>query len=375
MATTTPPKFEQIKRQIIADIESGTLSPGDRIASETELMEQHSVARMTVVRSLNEMVSEGYVVRVKGKGTFVKVHQANGDAQRKLSAFALVVPEMRSGFYPSLIKSFSDASGELCHQMMTCNTGNSVERQGNSILQLIDSQVAGVALVPATYGAPPDYHIRQLQKNGIPVVLLHRDVPGVAAPLIQLNHEQAGYMAGERLTETGHRRVAFFGTHASIVSDAYADGLRRALRQASCDLPSDLIHYGQRDKEMDISPEHQAGLEQALDRMFSLPVELRPTAIFSTWDPDAELIYLTISKLGLKVPADVSLLSVGGVWRSSALSRQLSGVTADEEQAGRLAAQLLEEMSNGYRPFDDQFRSSVPLGFHEGTTLGRPPDR
>ncbi|BBO33618.1 GntR family transcriptional regulator [Lacipirellula parvula] len=375
MSTAVPPKFELIKRQIIADIESGALSPGDRIASETELMEQHGVARMTVVRSLNDMVNEGYVVRVKGKGTFVKVHPGSGDAQRKLSAFALLVPEMRSGFYPSLIKSFSDAAAELSHQTMTCNTANSVERQGNAILQLIDNRVAGVALVPNTHGAPPDYHVRQLQKNGIPVVLLHRDVPGVSAPLIHLNHEQAGFMAGEKLVETGHCRVAFFGTHASIVSDAYAEGLRRALRQAGCELPSELIHYGQRDRELDISADHQAGLDAALERMFKLPVEQRPTAIFSTWAPDAELIYLSISRLGLRIPSDVSLLSIDGVYRSSAISRQLTGIAADEEQAGKLAAQLLEEMSNGYRPFDDQFRASVPLGFYPGATLERPPSR
>ena len=126
-------------------------------------------------------------------------------------------------------------------------------------------------------------------------------------------------------------------------------------------------------RDRDISAGHQAGLDAALERMFNLPVEQRPTAIFSTWAPDAELIYLSISRLGLRIPSDVSLLSIDGVYRSSAISRQLTGIAADEEQAGKLAAQLLEEMSNGYRPFDDQFRASVALGFYPGATLERPP--
>ena len=100
-----------------------------------------------------------------------------------------------------------------------------------------------------------------------------------------------------------------------------------------------------------------------------LPAGSRPTGIFSTWDSDAELIYLAVGRLGFRVPGDVSLVSLGGAWRTNALTRRLTSVTLDEDQAGHAAARLLEEMSNGRRPLDGQFQSSIPLQLYQGETL------
>lgn len=52
-------------------IESGQLTPGDRVPSERELTEQFGVSRMTARQALRELESQGYLYRVQGKGTFV----------------------------------------------------------------------------------------------------------------------------------------------------------------------------------------------------------------------------------------------------------------------------------------------------------------
>lgn len=367
MSSVKSPKFEQIKRRLIADIEAGILAPGVRIESETELMRRHGVARMTVVRSLNEMVSEGYLVRMRGKGTFVRMPQKNGD-KGTLAAFALVTPKVREGFYPSLIKTFGDAASRLNHQMLTCNTDNSIERQGNTILQLIDNRVAGVALIPTTCGTSPIHHVRQLQANKIPVVQLHRGISGVAAPMITMERDEAGRLAGRTLLAAGHRRIAFFATHASLNTDAYAVGLEEVLHEVGGELSPSLVHYGHRPGE-GVTPEHEAGLEVALRQMLELPAGRRPTAIFSTFDPDAELIYLTLNKLGVRVPADMSLISVGAAWRHSEITRRLTSVTADEGYAARTAVELLERMCCERGRIGEQVRLTIPLHVYAGETV------
>ncbi|MCC7084911.1 MAG: GntR family transcriptional regulator [Pirellulales bacterium] len=367
MSVAEAPKFEQIKRRIIADIESGVLSPGARIASETELMQRHDVARMTVQRSLNEMADEGYLVRIKGKGTFVRVPH-HGAQDKKLAAFALVIPELRDGIYPSLVKSFSDAAGELHHQVLTCNTDNDVRKQGDIILQLIDKQVAGVALVPTTIGSPPMHHVRQLQARGIPVVLLHRGVSGVAAPLIALELEAAARMAGHAMVSAGHRRIAFFITQTSQSAAMHESGLKQSLLEVGVSLSERFVHRGQWTCE-NVSPEHEAGIQRALWEMLDLPENQRPTAIYSTWEADAELIYMALGKFGIRVPDQISLVSFGGTWRSNAITRRLATVTADEEYTGRMAVQLLDDMCNARHPLDKQFQVSIPLQFYSGSTL------
>ncbi|WP_163025959.1 UTRA domain-containing protein [Chachezhania antarctica] len=65
------PKSLQIKEFIVSEIESGTLKPGDKVPSETQLAERFSASRMTVNRAVKELTVERRVKRVQGLGTFV----------------------------------------------------------------------------------------------------------------------------------------------------------------------------------------------------------------------------------------------------------------------------------------------------------------
>ena len=64
-------KYEEIKQDIVKRILSKEFQPGQKISSEAELKSKYNVSSTTVVKALNELVSEGYVYRVQGKGTFV----------------------------------------------------------------------------------------------------------------------------------------------------------------------------------------------------------------------------------------------------------------------------------------------------------------
>ena len=104
-----------------------------------------------------------------------------------------------------------------------------------------------------------------------------------------------------------------------------------------------------------------------LKQVFAQPN--RPTAIFASFDPLAELIYVLLLRLGLRVPDDVSLLSFGGAWREAALTRELTSIVIDEDATGRRAVSLLHEMRCGDRAIDDNSEFIMELGFSEGKTL------
>jgi GntR family transcriptional regulator, histidine utilization repressor len=65
------PAYEQIKAFIRGHISSGDWKQGDPVPSESALIAQFGVARMTVNRALTELASEGMVTRVQGSGTKV----------------------------------------------------------------------------------------------------------------------------------------------------------------------------------------------------------------------------------------------------------------------------------------------------------------
>lgn len=68
---TPIPLYYQVMQEIKNQIESGKLKPGDSIPKELELKEQYDVSRATIRQAILQLVNEGYLRRLKAKGTFV----------------------------------------------------------------------------------------------------------------------------------------------------------------------------------------------------------------------------------------------------------------------------------------------------------------
>ncbi len=65
------PLYEQLKNQLIRQIEDGHLAPGDRLPATRDLAEQLGVARISVVAAYDELKANGYIEARIGRGTFV----------------------------------------------------------------------------------------------------------------------------------------------------------------------------------------------------------------------------------------------------------------------------------------------------------------
>jgi GntR family transcriptional regulator len=65
------PLYYQVMQEIKGQIESGIFKPGDTIPKELELNKLYDVSRATVRQAIIQLVNEGYLRRVKAKGTFV----------------------------------------------------------------------------------------------------------------------------------------------------------------------------------------------------------------------------------------------------------------------------------------------------------------
>ena len=63
------PLYYQIKQGILQAIQEGALKVEDMIPTEAELCEICGISRPTIRQALGELVSEGYLYRLKGKGT------------------------------------------------------------------------------------------------------------------------------------------------------------------------------------------------------------------------------------------------------------------------------------------------------------------
>lgn len=70
------PLYIQLQRLLKEDIVTGKYKEGEMIPSETQLAKKYNITRNTVRRAILNLVNEGFLHQVQGKGTFVCLKQA-----------------------------------------------------------------------------------------------------------------------------------------------------------------------------------------------------------------------------------------------------------------------------------------------------------
>jgi len=162
-----------------------------------------------------------------------------------------------------------------------------------------------------------------------------RDVPSVmfnadaanGLRTVRFDDARAAEMATRHLIELGHREIVFLGDIGATSARRY-DGYRRAL--AAAGLPS--------------SPPVVAGLspDETHDatRRF-LDSGMRATAFVAMSTTAALGVHSGIVASGLRIPDDVSLISVHDVWFARHLNPPLSTVALPLAQMGAVAVSLL----------------------------------
>ena len=81
------PLYLQLKNYLKSSIEYGELKPGDQIPSESELQDLYSLSRVTIRNAISELVKEGYIVKIQGKGTFVS-QAVNSEKSNSIKSFS-----------------------------------------------------------------------------------------------------------------------------------------------------------------------------------------------------------------------------------------------------------------------------------------------
>ena len=107
------PKYFSISQDIIKLIKRGKLMPGMRIPSENEIIDKYRVSNTTARKALHELKAGRWVVKIKGKGTFVHGQGVVRSVDRILSFTRNMI---EAGYTPStkvlhhgvLVKGYSE---------------------------------------------------------------------------------------------------------------------------------------------------------------------------------------------------------------------------------------------------------------------------
>lgn len=68
---SVPTKIQRLMDDVVAQIRTGILKPGDRLPPAREMREHYHVSQMTVRMAIERLRSAGWVVTVPGGGVWV----------------------------------------------------------------------------------------------------------------------------------------------------------------------------------------------------------------------------------------------------------------------------------------------------------------
>ena len=206
--------------------------------------------------------------------------------------------------------------------VLVTSTRRDPQWERDVIGRMLQRRVAGLLLVPTG-----DDH-SWLDPRRVPVVLIDRPAPGLAADLVEIDDHRAAFDAVAHLIAHGHRRIAYVGdTPAIPTSAARLRGYRDALAQHGIGADEELVNC-----ECATS-QAAAGAVSAL-----IGGPRPPTAILSA---------TTRASLGV-VPAlhaagrtDIALVSFGDFPMADALRPAVTVVDHPGREVGRAAAARL----------------------------------
>ncbi len=332
--TDKPIPFQGVKDDLLGQIMSGGLRPGDKLQSTARLAAHYQVAVPTAHRALNELAKQGYLTRKTGVGTFVR----QADVARVHDTVGAVIRcdgHIWSDFANSLLRNLRQLEvntitvnvEELaCDEIVTAP----------AFLQLMESLPATVIVQYTKVGeeilkVAPETHVISLEPNPG-----HRHLDMVAPDLMEV-----GSMAARHLIERGYRRVDLAGIFVtgegpyrpSLETRTLRDGLDYELQQAGLP-PANLVDI----RSGDDASEHL--------RAYLSSAERAPAIVCSMAHRSAQLVRLA-RELGLRIPEDLALVSaLESPWTEA---YDLTAIDQRHGSIAELCVALINESRDGGR--------------------------
>jgi len=238
------------------------------------------------------------------------------------ATIGLVVESIADPFFAALIEAVEDAGSDQGRSVLVASTHGDQDRASRVLGELLRRRVSGLLVVP-TAG---DHS--WLADVTPALVCVDRPASGVEADVVRIDDEEAAYLGVSHLIAHGHRRIAYVGDYANVVTSAERlAGYRKALVDHGLPVPDHLIHAG-------CPTAHAAGA--AVSAL--LAGADQPTAVFSAATRCSLGVVPAMHRLGR---TDVALVGFGDFAMADALEPAVSVVDHDGAAVGRVAAARL----------------------------------
>jgi GntR family transcriptional regulator of arabinose operon len=205
------PLYKQIQVDILGQIKAGKLRPGDRVPSEKELAELHRVSQITSKNALIGLADEGVLVRVQGKGTFVRQHgetaTAIGIPSSARDVIGLILPSMKTKVDQKILDSIEKYVTSSGYNLQVRITRESQVEESAAIESMVASGVRGLIVFPTEEERYNDSILR-LSLDKFPHVLIDRFLKEIRTYSVSSDNVNGTEQAITHLLDNGHEQIA-----------------------------------------------------------------------------------------------------------------------------------------------------------------------
>jgi LacI family transcriptional regulator len=302
------------------------------------------VSKATVSRVLNhkpdvDPATRERILHIMEEEAFVPSITASGLAGGRSRLIGVLVPSFTWPLIPDVMRGVAEVVGLTPYEMVLYSINDSLRDNGSNG-DVIDHILATklTAGILAILPGPSSRHVVRLHKHGFPVVMIDdQELPG-ELPWIGADNRHGAYEAVCHLLHLGHRRIAHIqGPMKHLCSRERYQGYCEALEEAGLKVDPEFVLEG------DFMPN---GGRSAASKLFALPVERRPTAIFAASDPMAYGVLAAAEEYGLHIPRDIALVGFDDIASSAHVRPALTTVRQPFYEMGQHGIKLLLSMLN-----------------------------
>jgi LacI family transcriptional regulator, galactose operon repressor len=255
-------------------------------------------------------------------------HVARSLVTKRTATFGLIMSDVTNSLYPPVTVGAEAACRDAGYGLLLANA-EGAEGETRSIDLMSAKRVDALIVFAISFIETDNSRLHALQRSGVPVVAINRALPD-DSPLsaIWFDHLGGGRQATNHLIDLGHRRIAHIAGPSNRLTGLYRrSGYEAAMQEAGLATADGLVIEG------DYSFNSGERLAEQLWRH-------RPTAIFAGGDAMAMGAVRALSRLGLRVPDDISVVAFGNPDFIRYATPAITTVDLPVSAAGRAAVEL-----------------------------------
>ncbi len=337
--TVARDKTGTLARSIRDGILEDVYAPDSMIPSERELMRAHDVSRTTVRRAVQMLVDEGLVLRRAGSGTYVvkaesRIRAVELDSGKTL---CLIIPTFANPLYADVVDGIERAARGSGYVLITSQSEYQPTTENARLFAMArDPSIRGAIVVPSDVNRPAAGALGFVRANK-PLVYLGRWPNDIEADGVRIDYDESARIAVRHLLEMGHRRIAYVEGAPRLAGFSMLPGYRGALSAAGISPERSLVRIQD-------EPSEEAG-QKAIAALVAERVLF--SAVFVRNDVTAIGVVRGLREAGLRVPRDVSVVSVNDSMIARSMDPPLTSVNVQPQTLGSLTFRVLSDRISG----------------------------